>query len=204
MEAIGIDESGKGDFFGPLVVAAAYVGKSEEKIVAELGVTDSKKITDKKISFIARELKRHVPHEISILEPETYNTTYKKTPNLNLLLAKMHYETAAKLLEKVDCYTVIADQFGNKILLEKEFMQIKNIKLIQMHRAESTPSVAAASIFARNTFCEYMVGMDKKFSFHFPKGATHVVDAAKEFAKIYGREKLNQVSKAHFKTMGKI
>jgi len=134
----GVDESGKGDFFGPLVVAAAAISVLERPLLEELYVRDSKKMSDQRAATIAVELKRHVPHSIVVIMPEKYNELYLKIGNLNKLLAWGHARAIENLLEKTHCDTVISDKFGKEELLERSLMERgKTIKLIQQVRGKA-------------------------------------------------------------------
>jgi ribonuclease HIII len=202
----GVDESGKGDFFGPLVVAAAAISVLERPLLEELYVRDSKKMSDQRAATIAAELKRHVPHSIVVIMPEKYNELYLKIGNLNKLLAWGHARAIENLLEKTNCDTVISDKFGKEELLERSLMERgKTIKLIQQVRGESELSVAAASVLARAEFVDCLHRLSQKWQLDIPKGAAPQVDqTGAAFVRRYGEEKLNQVAKLHFKNLQKV
>jgi ribonuclease HIII len=202
----GVDESGKGDFFGPLVIAAAAVGVLEKPLLDNLYVRDSKKMTDNRALTIARELKANIPHAIVVVMPEKYNELYTKIANLNKLLAWGHARAIENLLEKVDCATVISDKFAKEELLERSLMQKgRSIHLIQQVRGESELSVAAASVLARAEFIGCLKRLSEKWQIDLPKGAAHQVDeAGKQFILKHGAGNLNQVAKLHFKNLAKI
>jgi ribonuclease HIII len=202
----GVDESGKGDFFGPLVVAAAAISVLERPLLEELYVRDSKKMTDRRAATIAAELKKHVPHSLVVIMPEKYNELYLKIGNLNKLLAWGHARAIENLLEKTLCDTVISDKFGKEELLERSLMERgKTIKLIQQVRGESVLSVAAASVLARAEFVDCLRRLSGKWQLDLPKGAApHVDQAGAAFIRKYGEEKLNQVAKLHFKNLQKV
>jgi len=202
----GVDESGKGDFFGPLVVAAAAISVLERPLLEELYVRDSKKMSDRRAATIAAELKKHVPHSLVVIMPEKYNELYLKIGNLNKLLAWGHARAIENLLEETLCDTVISDKFGKEELLERSLMERgKTIKLIQQVRGESESSVAAASVLARAEFLDCLHRLSQKWQLDLPKGAApHVDQAGAAFIRKYGEEKLGQVAKLHFKNLQKV
>ncbi|MES2738049.1 MAG: ribonuclease HIII, partial [Verrucomicrobiota bacterium] len=148
---IGVDESGKGDFFGPLVIAGVYVNADVARQLREAGAVDSKRITsDQKIEQVAQAI-RSIPGlrwEIVQINPERYNALYEKFGNLNRLLAWGHAKVIELLLERVpDCPRAISDQFANPAVLKKALQEKgQQIDLVQRTKAESDPAVAAASI----------------------------------------------------------
>ncbi len=205
MNRIGTDESGKGDYFGPLVAAAAYVELKDEEFLKSIGVRDSKKISDKKIHEIADEIRKNIKHDIVRINPEKYNKLYSKFGNLNVLLAWAHARAIENLLKKVKCQTVISDQFGDeKYLREKLMEEGRKINLIQRPRAEEDLAVAAASILARDSYLKGLKELGEKHGIKLPKGATHVEETGGRFISENGVEKLNQIAKTHFKTTEKI
>ncbi|OAI56303.1 ribonuclease HIII, partial [Verrucomicrobiaceae bacterium SCGC AG-212-N21] len=150
---IGVDESGKGDFFGPLVIAGAYVDANMARALQSMGVMDSKRIgSDARITAIAVDMRRAgVIHETIVISPERYNELYASFGNLNKLLAWGHAKIIENLLLRVpDCPRALSDQFANPKVLQRALQERgKTILLEQRTKAESDPAVAAASIFAR-------------------------------------------------------
>ena len=209
---IGTDESGKGDYFGPLVSAGVYVDELTAKELVACGVRDSKNLSDKKNLELARKIANICLGRFVIIEiaPERYNQLYeqfkseKKT--LNTLLAWGHAKAIEELLSKVDCDVAIADQFANeKVIIGKLQEKGKNIKLIQMHKAEQHIAVAAASIIARARFLEKISKLSNEYKIDLPKGASQkVIETAKKFVEIHGIESLRKVAKLHFKTTNAI
>lgn len=207
----GIDESGKGDFFGPLVIACAYV---ENEQVAEelsaLGVRDSKQIkSDKKITGIAREIAGILNGRFAlvVIGPEAYNRAYAKIGSLNRLLAWGHARALENLLEKApQCPAAIADKFGDEHLIRNALLENgRKIRLDQRTKAESDIAVAAASILARAEFVRRLdalaavAGVDV-----LPKGAGSPVDStAAQIAGSGGADLLEKISKKHFTTFEK-
>lgn len=197
---IGVDESGKGDFFGPLVVAACYVGPEH---LAELdGVKDSKKLTDPMSLRLSSIIMRTCPHSIIAIGPAKYNELYAKFRNLNKLLAWGHARAIENVLEVSPCDLVISDQFADPAGLKRQlFERGKAITLQSMVRAESDIAVAAASILARAEFLRRLKRLGDEFGTELPKGASNlVIEAGKRFVANNGGEKLPNVAKMHFKT----
>ncbi|MBC8549178.1 MAG: ribonuclease HIII [Candidatus Brocadiales bacterium] len=206
---IGIDESGKGDYFGPLVIAGVMIKDSDNDKLINLGVKDSKSLSDKKIKVVADGIRSLIGEDrISIvpISPEKYNELYSKINNLNRLLAWGHARVLENLLEKEECKVAIADQFGDQEFLNSALMKKgQSIRLIQMPRAEQHVSVATASILARNAFIERLERLCSQYEIPLSKGASdQVVENAKRIVKQHGQEVLSKVVKLHFKTTQKV
>ena len=205
---IGTDESGKGDYFGPLVSAGVYVDVHTAPLLEFEGVKDSKKLSDNKIKELTNKIVEICKGKYSVIEisPEKYNDLYEQfiseKKNLNTLLAWGHAKAIEELLSKVECNTAIADQFADeRFILSKLQERGKKINLIQMHKAEQTIAVAAASILARARFLEKLRKISSEYKVELPKGAsTRVLETAKIFVSIYGKDALRKVAKIHFKT----
>jgi ribonuclease HIII len=205
-EIIGIDESGKGDYFGPLCVAAVHVNQAIKNKLENLGVTDSKKLDDKKIVRIAVEIKKLCPHSLVIMGNKSYNEVYERMQNLNHILAWAHARVLENTLEQVPCKYALSDQFGNAQLINNALMpKGKNIILMQRPKAESNIAVAAASILARDAFIENLKKMGEAFSMEFPKGCSpKTMSAAETFVEKYGKDSLLYVAKLHFNLTDKL
>lgn len=203
---IGVDESGKGDFFGPLVIAGVYVDAAVARQLRERGAVDSKRITsDAKIEKVAQDI-RSIPGlkwEVVQINPEKYNGLYEKFGNLNRLLAWGHAKVIELLLERVpDCPRALSDQFANPAVL-KSSLQAKgrSIELEQRTKAESDPAVAAASILARERFVQWLRDRSSDLGISLPKGVSaQVKENARALVSSRGRDILPQVAKMHFKT----
>jgi ribonuclease HIII len=202
---IGTDESGKGDYFGPLVIAGFYCPEGQENVLRELGVRDSKALSDNRCRDIAETLQRGYLHAVVAIGPERYNELYEKFRNLNKLLAWGHARVIENILERVDCRQVVTDQFGDERFVRNALLtRGKTITLIQRTKAESDPAVAAASILARAEFLKRLYFEGRAWGMDLPKGASAAVDAAAvEFVRLHGRESLAKVAKIHFKTTTK-
>ena len=203
---MGVDESGKGDFFGPMVTCAAYVDHDLVVRMKEMNVRDSKLITtDKAATDLAKELRKLLNDKYAIITigPAAYNRLYSKMRSVNTILAWAHARAIENLLAKVpSCPMAISDQFGNKSQVEKALMKEgQKIKLIQRHKAESDPAVAAASILARAAFLDSLKMLASRYSQPFPKGASPAVkERAAQLIGKKGPTVLLDVAKCHFKT----
>lgn len=206
----GVDESGKGDFFGPLVIAGAYVDRDIARRLLEGGIQDSKRIgSDARIRTLAKFI-RATPGMISdtvMIAPERYNQLYAKFGNLNRLLAWGHARVIENLLElRPDCPRALSDQFANPSLIKKALLtKGREIQLEQRTKAESDLAVAAASILAREKFIDWLHQAGRKWAKVLPRGASGAVkDAAAELVRAHGSEILGQVAKTHFKTAAEV
>jgi ribonuclease HIII len=171
-----------------------------------LGLKESKKVSDKKAFDLEREVRKIAPCEVIAIGPEKYNELYAKIGNLNRLLAWGHARALENLLARVNPIEVIADQFGDKRLIERALLDKgKGINLTQMHRAEQIPAVAAASIIARAEFLRRLRSLSTEYGIELPKGAGEPVDiAGRRFLFEKGRDELGKVAKIHFKNTQKI
>ncbi len=207
---IGVDESGKGDYFGYLVVAAVYVDDSTESDLKKLGVRDSKKIVDRKIIDMDKKIRKLCKHDIVKISPEKYNELYKRFKSLNKLLAWGHARAIENMLKKSNCTLVITDKFGEeRFLKDTLFEKGKKVTIIQRIRAEDDTAVAAASIIARAEFLKTLRQLGREAGFVLPKGASHEVDkTGMQIIEKYGSDNgmyvLNKIAKMHFKNTGKI
>lgn len=195
-----MDESGKGDYFGPLVVAACYVGPEH---LAELeGVKDSKRLTDKQSLALSAAIRRSCPHAVVAIGPAKYNELYTKFANLNRLLAWGHARAIENVLEQQPANLVISDQFADPAGLRRQlFERGRSIQLESRVRAEADVAVAAASILARAEFLRRLERLGAEYGITLPKGASpQVVVAARRFVERHGRQELGNVAKLHFKT----
>jgi ribonuclease HIII len=201
-ELIGVDESGKGDYFGPLVVAGVFINNSSRKELENMGVIDSKKLSDEKIHHLAQKIKLICEYSTVVIGNTRYNVLYDKINNLNNILAWGHARTIENILEKVSCHSALSDQFGNESLIKQSLMEKgRNINLFQMPKAESNLAVAAASILARDEYVNRLRKLSNKYKVELPKGASNLtIQTAKKFVDQYGVGELKNVAKLHFKT----
>jgi ribonuclease HIII len=203
---IGIDEAGKGDFFGPLCIAGVFAEGTGVQNLLKMGVKDSKKMTDASIQKMAKKIKDSYQHSVIKLFPRKYNELYGKFKNLNYLLAWGHATAILDLVEKTQCKKAIIDQFASKDVVETAVKRKKlEINLEQRHRGEEDLVVAAASILARDAFLQGLEQLGKEVDMELPKGASSLVkEAAKKLIHHHGKEILPSVAKMHFKTSGEV
>ena len=207
---IGIDESGKGDYFGPLVVAAVYVERKTAEALLGLGVRDSKAIGgDRKIAELAPRIREIVNPHYSLVSvgPEAYNRLYEKFGNLNRLLAWGHARALEDLLEKVpDCPRAVSDKFAHESAVRNALQERgRAIELTQVVRAEADVAVAAASILARAEFVERLRTLGEKYGMELPKGAGgRISTVGRALVGQAGADALQHTAKLHFRTTAEI
>jgi ribonuclease HIII len=200
---VGSDESGKGDFFGPLVIAAFFLPEGQDEVLRELGVKDSKRTSDARCRELAGTLKRAYPfHSVVAIGPEKYNELWAKLRNLNRLLAWGHARAIENVLERVPAGRAVTDQFGDEKFVRGALLKRgREIELVQMPRAEEDPAVAAASILARAEFLTRLDGLSRDAGVDLPKGASAQVEAAAaRLVREKGPDILDKFAKTHFKT----
>jgi len=199
---IGVDEAGKGDFFGPLCIGAVYADAKGIERLIEMGIKDSKTLNDKTISKLALKVREEFKHKVIIIYPQKYNELYSKFKNLNSLLAWGHATAIDHLVKDSKCTNVIIDKFANEYVV-KNAVKKKSIEidLTQVHKGESDPVVAAASILARHAFVDSLDRFETQYNFTFPKGASKkVIQAKRNFVKKFSENELPNIGKMHFKT----
>ncbi len=203
---IGIDEAGKGDFFGPLCIGGVYADASMVKKLIAIGVRDSKRMTDPKIAKLAIQIKKIVPYSLVRIFPVKYNLLYSRFQNLNEMLAWGHASAIEELSIKTGCKSAIIDQFASEHVVQRAIAKKGlEIDLVQRTGGESDPVVAAASILARTAFVEGIETLSKQVNLKLPKGAgPQVIEIGKNLVSRDGKEILGEVAKLHFKTRGVI
>ncbi len=202
---VGVDEAGKGDFFGPLCIAGLFADEEGIKNLLALGVRDSKKMSDSAVLKLADRLKGF-SHSIVRLFPRKYNELYQRFKNLNTLLAWGHATVLEELCEKTSCPNAIIDQFADKRVLES-MLEKKHLTLQveQRTKAESDLVVAGASILARASFLEGLEQLSQQVHTPLPKGAAAATkEVGKKLVGKWGADILNEVAKTHFKTKEEI
>jgi ribonuclease HIII len=199
---VGTDESGKGDYFGPLTVAAVLVKKDIEDTLIHMGVKDSKRLSNPTIKALADKIKLLCPHATAVFKLPEYNTFYAKIGNLNRILGIGHARVINNILKNHSCDYAICDKFGNEKHIKTAMPpHLKALKLIQRTHAEDDTAVAAASILARDEYVKRLEALSAKFSITLPPGASQkVIETGREFVQRYGAEKLREVAKFHFGT----
>lgn len=203
---IGIDETGKGDFFGPLVTCAVRVELSDLPWLDELGVGDSKGINDREIERLAPLLRKALPFHEVVLMPEKYNELYERFSNLNKLLAWSHAAAAETVLDNVQAELVLSDQFAKAEIVPRYFKGSgKSVRYAQRTRAESDAAVGCASIIARATFLSRMRTLEREIGMKLHRGAgPPVIAVGRRYVERRGFDQLGRVAKLHFKTIEKL
>ena len=206
----GIDESGKGDFFGPLVIAGVYVDGPIARKFLDAGIKDSKRIgSDSRIRALAKIIRSTtgIAFNAVVIGPERYNQLYEKFGNLNKLLGWGHARAIENLLiKKPECPRALSDQFADRRVIEGALLQHgKKIRLEQRTKAESDLAVAAASIMAREAFIDWLERCGKANGVKLGRGVSEQVkEAARKLVKAQGPEILGKVAKTHFRTAHEI
>jgi ribonuclease HIII len=203
---IGTDESGKGDFFGPLVIAGVLVTPQSLLRLEKIGVRDSKRITDNRVTELGTIIRKQFPNSIVVIGPERYNELYEKIRNLNRLLAWGHARAIENILEAYECHCALTDQFGDERFVKNALLEKgKKIELVQRPKAEEDFAVAAASILARGEFVRRLKNLSKTCGVDLPKGcSSEIVGVGKELTEKFGAEILRKTAKYHFKTTKQI
>lgn len=203
---IGIDEAGKGDFFGPLCIAGVYAGDDKIKELLTLGVKDSKKMKDQTVLNLSKAIKNAFPYSVVRISPKRYNEMYAQFHNLNRLLAWGHATAIAELFAKTGCDNALIDQFASEHLVKNALSQKQlKINLTQRTHAESDPVVAAASILARAAFLEGLAALGTELGIILPKGASSLVkQTGHTLIATHGPQVFAQCAKLHFKTHDEI
>ncbi len=207
-EYLGTDESGKGDYFGPLVVAAVYVDKNSSSRLKALGVKDSKLLSDNSIKGLEKKIYTVINYnfDIIIINPEKYNKLYESFGNLNKLLGWAHAKAIENLAQKVKCINVISDKFGDESIIKNELVKKKiELNLHQTPKAERYIGVAAASILARAKVIQWFELKKNELGYNVSKGGgAEVNEIAKSILEQKGEEYLRKMIKFHFKNSKEI
>lgn len=210
-DAIGSDEVGTGDYFGPIIVTAALVDKSTRKLLEDLKIMDSKKMTDDKIRRCAPILMNKLPYVTFTLSNTKYNEMSSKGFNINKIKAILHNRVLFELSNKgIPYHKIIVDQFTTPrsyfSYLKQENIEDKVTKITFLTKGESKHlSVAAASVISRYRFLQEMDKLSEKYKVDIPKGASPKVDSvAKKILDTYGKNELSKIVKLNFKNTEKI
>jgi len=206
----GIDESGKGDYFGPLVIAGVYTDAESTRALIEAGAMDSKRVSSSaRIRALAAAIRktRGIREAVVLIGPERYNDLYEKFANLNELLAWGHAKVIEELLTRVPtCPRALSDQFANPRVLQRALERKGvEIELQQRTKGESDVAVAAASILAREAFVRWMEQAAGEWELPLALGAgPPVLEAGRAFLETHGVQELRKVGKVHFKTTNQL
>lgn len=198
MERIGTDESGKGSYFGPLVAAGINVGDGEEKLLQDLGVKDSKRLSSSSIRAMSEAITANYVHSIVLVTPKRYNELYPRMRTLNGFLVWAHKTVIRNILKETDTRFVIIDDFGSARFIKPAFPKLK----FEIRKsAEGDLAVAGASIIARDRFLNWFIKTRAEYGIDFTIGINdETINCGKRLVKEYGRDALSKVAKLHFKT----
>lgn len=204
---IGSDEVGTGDYFGPIVVTATYVTKDDIPFLEELGVKDSKKLTDDKILEIVPKIIKKIPYECIILSNKEYNENYNADMNMNKVKAVLHNKVLSKMVNKYQADYVVVDQFANPYVYYnylKGTNYVRNITFITKAE-DKCLSVACASLISRFVFLKEFDKLGEKLGVFLIKGASDKVDElGLRIVNKFGFDKLTNIAKLNFKNTEKI
>ncbi len=207
--SIGSDEVGTGDYFGPIVVTAAYVSKENISFLEELGVKDSKKLTDSQILQIVPKFIKKIEYEAIILSNKEYNKFYTNDTNMNKIKAILHNKVLYKLSNRIPNYEyIIVDEFAKPYVyynyLKDSSNVVRNITFFTKGEDKHL-SVACASLISRFIFINEFNKLSKNIGFELPKGASTAVDlVGSKIIEKFGKDKLKEIAKLNFKNTNKI
>jgi len=199
LPALGLDESGKGDIFGPLVLAGALVTKENAITLIKAGVMDSKKLNDSQIGEIYREINQKIFYKIRLIEPAEYNLIYPEYGNLNILMAE-EYKKLINQFKDLNYKTIILDKFYTSDPINKSIQSSSNRDFLIIEKAESYLPVATASIIARFHFIKWLKETSNHIGINLLKGSSaEATTLLKSLKKTLSTEELKKISKLHFK-----
>ena len=207
--SIGSDEVGTGDYFGPIVVTAAYVSKDDISYLEEIGVKDSKKLTDNQIIEIVPKIIKKIKYESMVLSNKEYNDFYSTDLNMNKIKAILHNKVLYKLSNTINNYEyIIVDQFAEPYVyfnyLKTSSNVVRNITFFTKGEDKHL-AVACASLISRYIFINEFNKLSKSLNIELPKGASNLVDeCGKKIVKEFGFDKLKEIAKLNFKNTEKI
>lgn len=200
---VGTDEAGKGDYFGPLVVAGVHLAtEDDERKLLDLDVRESKVLDDARAHALARAIRNHVPVVTVRLDPPRYNRLYDDVGNLNRILAWAHARCIEDILQDHPADLLVVDRFARGDILQRALMDRgRALDLVEEPRGERDVAVAAASIVARSRFLRGLNELSREWDQELPKGAGQpVLDAGARFVQRHGASALREVAKVHFRT----
>lgn len=207
--SIGSDEVGTGDYFGPIVVTATYVDKKDIEFLEELGVMDSKKMTDDKIKSIAPKIVKKIKYKSIILRNTEYNEKYSRNTNLNKIKSIMHNKVLYELSHEIKKYDyIILDQFAYPESYYNYLSEVDNVQrdITFLTKAEDkNMAVACGAIISRYLFLRELNKLSDEIHYPLPKGAGVDVDkAGEDIVKEHGEEILDKIAKKNFKNTDRI
>lgn len=210
ISSIGSDEVGTGDFFGPIVVSATYVTRKDVDYLLELGVKDSKKMSDSDILEVVPKIIKRIPYHTFVLSNKQYNKVYSSDMNMNKMKAILHNKVLSEFVssKKYNYDYIVVDQFENPKSyynhLKDASYKVYNITFLTKAEDQCL-SVACASLISRYVFLNEMDKLSKNVGVVLPKGASPSVDTVGiDIVKKYGKNKLDEIAKLNFKNTERI
>ena len=206
--SIGSDETGTGDYLGPIVVSASYVKKEDIPFLEALGVKDSKKMDDNYILKIAPQIIKRIPYSSIVLKNEEYNKRHGENMNINKMKAILHNKVLLELTKKYQCEYIIVDEFAKSYTYYRYLSEVPNVQrniTFITHAEDTCMSVACGAIISRYILLKEFEKLSKKYGINIPKGAGPMVDeAAVKLVKKHGIGILDKIAKKDFKNTEKI
>lgn len=202
--AMGSDEAGKGDTFGPLVVAAVALDEAAAAEVSAARVADSKTLTDERVQSLAAHFGARLPHEVRVLAPPEYNAAWQAVGrNVNKLLARLHAECLATLRPRCGAAVAVVDRFAADEPVRRELARLApGLRVVEVPRAERHPATASASVLARAAFLEGVAALEREWAVDLPLGSGDPTKPAlRRWREVHGDETLGRVAKLHFKNV---
>lgn len=202
--AMGSDEAGKGDTFGPLVVAAVALDEETAAEVEQAGVADSKSLTDARVRALAGHFAPKLPHEIRVLQPPQYAEAWAAAGrNVNKLLTELHVDCLAALRRRCGAQIAVVDRFSAESPVQQQLARVSpGLRVVEVPRAERHAATAAASVLARAAFLDGIESLEQEWAVELPLGSGDPVrPALRRWAEIHGKATLGRVAKLHFKNV---
>lgn len=206
--SVGSDEVGTGDYYGPIVVTASFVSKDNIPFLNELGVRDSKKLSDEQILKIVPKIIKKIPYKTIMLSNKEYNDNYGKDMNMNKIKAVLHNKVLTEMVKDNDYDYIVVDQFEPEKSYYNHLSDVPNpLKGITfITKAEDKClSVAVSSIISRYIFIKEMDKLGDKYGIFLPKGANYYVeDVGIKLVNKYGEKILHDIAKLNFSNTDRI
>lgn len=206
--SVGSDEVGTGDYYGPIVVTASFVSKDNIPFLTELGVRDSKKLSDEQILKIVPKIIKKIPYKTIMLSNKEYNDNYGKDMNMNKIKAVLHNKVLTEMVKDNDYDYIVVDQFEPEKSYYNHLSDVpdplKGITFITKAE-DKCLSVAVSSLISRYIFIKEMDKLGDKYGIFLPKGANYYVeDVGIKLVNKYGEKILHDIAKLNFSNTDRI
>lgn len=208
ISSVGSDEVGTGDYYGPIVVTASYVNKDDIPFLTELGVKDSKKLSDEQILKIVPKIIKKIKYKTIMLSNKEYNKNYGKDMNMNKIKAVLHNKVLTEMVKDNEYDYIVVDQFEPESSYYKHLSEVpsplKGITFITKAE-DKCLSVACSSLISRYIFVKEIDKLGDKYGIFLPKGANYYVeDVGIKLVEKYGINVLKEVAKLNFSNTDRI